>query len=232
MDSPNATARHRASTRRGRQQDRKKPLVAIRPTEAASLLNACTALRPGRTAELSAMRLRIAMVILNRTGVRVSEMLDLLESDLIRDDGTIVIRRGKGAKRRLVGMDAWGWRELDDWLQVRNDEIPTGHLIPIVSGRTAGARWHDCDVRRQLSATARRVGLRHTAHPHAFRHGHAVDARREGIDLEAISAQLGHADLSVTQIYLQSVDPTERLRPLIKRPAPMIEVPHARRPQH
>ena len=58
----------------------------------------------------NAARLRALIVLLWRAGLRVSEALDLAESDLDRQHGGILIRRGKGGKRREVGMDSWGKR--------------------------------------------------------------------------------------------------------------------------
>lgn len=216
-------------TRNDRRRDRKKPLIAMRLEEVAVMLDGCLPLRAGPTSEISAGRLRAAMVLLDRTGIRVSELLDLIESDLIHDDQTIIIRNGKGGKRRLVGMDAWGWNEIDRWIEIRNEFVKPGYLLPNIQGVSSGAKWADCDLRRQLSAAAKRCGLKHTAHPHAWRHGFTVRARRDGIDVVTLSAQLGHADLTTTQIYLDSVDPVERLMPVILRGAPMIELPHARR---
>lgn len=56
------------------------------------------------------VRLRGLVVVLWRAGLRISEALALAESDLDRDRGAILVRRGKGGKRREVGMDAWGKR--------------------------------------------------------------------------------------------------------------------------
>ena len=53
-------------------------------------------------------RLRALVVLLWRAGLRISEALDLAETDLDRFTGGILIRRGKGGKRRVVGMDRWG----------------------------------------------------------------------------------------------------------------------------
>ncbi|HWJ50339.1 MAG TPA: tyrosine-type recombinase/integrase [Solirubrobacteraceae bacterium] len=49
-------------------------------------------------------RLRALIVLLRRAGLRISEALALQESDLDRGRGAVLIRRGKGGKRREVGM--------------------------------------------------------------------------------------------------------------------------------
>jgi site-specific recombinase XerC len=37
----------------------------------------------------------------------------------------VLVRRGKGGKRREVGMDRWAWEQLDPWLEIRR-ELPIG----------------------------------------------------------------------------------------------------------
>jgi site-specific recombinase XerD len=54
-------------------------------------------------------RLRALIVLLWRAGLWISEALALQESDLDRSRGAVLIRRGKGGKRREVGMDRWAW---------------------------------------------------------------------------------------------------------------------------
>jgi integrase len=43
-------------------------------------------------------------------GLRIGEALALSESDLDPSRGAVLVRRGKGGKRREVGMDRWGKR--------------------------------------------------------------------------------------------------------------------------
>jgi len=58
-------------------------------------------------------RLRALIVLLWRAGLRISEALALQESDLDRSRGAGLVRRGKGGKRREVGVDRWAWDQLD-----------------------------------------------------------------------------------------------------------------------
>src|SRR6201996_7260703 len=75
-----------------------------------------------------AQRLRTLIVLLWRAGLRISEALSLQESDLDRSRGAVLVRRGKGGKRREVGMDRWAWEQLDPWLEIRG-ELPIGALL-------------------------------------------------------------------------------------------------------
>lgn len=58
-----------------------------------------------------AHRLRALIVLLWRAGLRISEALALQESDLDRDRGAVLVRRGKGGKRREVQRDGAGPRQ-------------------------------------------------------------------------------------------------------------------------
>jgi site-specific recombinase XerD len=171
---------------------------------------------------LTGKRLHALIVLLWRTGLRISEALDLGESDLHHDDGSIVVRRGKGGKRRVSMMDPWGWAAVKPWLEAR-EGLPAGPVFCVVAGPTAGTRkWNDTDVRRSLRKLAVKAGIRKRIAPHQLRHAHAVELWREGVDLLAVQRQLGHARLDVTQLYLRSLAPTEVLAPIAARPAPTV----------
>ena len=84
------------------------------------------------------------IVVLWRAGLRISEALALNESDLDSNRRAILVRRGKGGKRREVGMDRWAWRQLDPWLQLRAT-LPVGALFCVLRGPTRG---HGARARR------------------------------------------------------------------------------------
>ena len=70
-------------------------------------------------------RLRALIIVLWRAGLRISEALDLAETDLDRARGALTVRRGKGGRRREVGMDRWAWDQLTPYLEVRAT-LPVG----------------------------------------------------------------------------------------------------------
>jgi site-specific recombinase XerD len=167
-------------------------------------------------------RLRALIVILWRAGLRIGEALDLAETDLDESRGAVLlVRRGKGGRRREVGMDRWGWSQLEPWMEVRR-ELPVGALLCVIRGATAGRRWESGSARKQLARTAARARVRRRFAPHQFRHAHAVEMAHEGMPLVVIQRQLGHANLGVTSIYLQGIDSSEIINTVHSRPAPMI----------
>jgi site-specific recombinase XerD len=167
------------------------------------------------------LRTRALIAVLWRAGLRISEALRLAESDLDRSRGSILVRRGKGGKRRQVGMDRWAWEQIDPWLQARLS-LPVGALLCVIDGPTAGRPWASAAARATLRSLAVRAGVRRRFAPHQLRHAHAVEMAREGVPLNVIQRQLGHANLGITSIYLQGIDNSEIIETLGARAAPML----------
>ena len=105
-------------------------------------------------------RVRAMIVVLWRAGLRVQEALTLAEHDLDHRRGSLLVRNGKGGRRREVGMDEWGWEQLRPWVSARA-ELPVGPLFCIIDGPTRGRRWSGAAVRtefRRLAVSARVSG--------------------------------------------------------------------------
>ena len=97
-------------------------------------------------ADRHGLRLRALIVVLWRGGLRIQEALSLIESDLDLRRGSILIRRGKGKRRREVGMDAWAWSDhLAPWLAARGR----------VAGRCAVLRDRLADARAAVASDRR-----------------------------------------------------------------------------
>lgn len=166
-------------------------------------------------------RLRVLIVVLWRAGLRIGEALALTEPDLDQARGSVLVRRGKGGKRREVGMDAWAWEQLQPWLQLRV-QLPVGPLFCVINAPTQGRPCAAGAVRQQLRHVAHQAGVRRRFAPHQLRHAHAVEMAREGVPLNLIQRQLGHTNLGVTSIYLQGIDNAEIIAAVTARRAPVL----------
>ena len=164
-------------------------------------------------------RIRGLILVLWRAGLRISEALNLAEADLDPERGALLVRHGKGGKRRESGMDDWGWEQLRPWIEQRAG-MPVGPLFCVVNGPTRGRPWSGSAARAQLRRLAADAGVRRRFAPHQLRHAHAVEMAREGVPLNVIQRQLGHADLGVTSVYLQGIDNTEVISTIHARRAP------------
>ncbi len=118
-------------------------------------------------------------------------------------------------------MDEWAWDQLRPWLEARLS-FPVGPLFCVITGQTSGGPWSDSQVRIALRRAAAQAGIRRRFAPHQLRHAHAVEMAREGVPLNVIQRQLGHANLGVTSIYLQGIDSGEIIETVRTRRPPVI----------
>ena len=75
-----------------------------------------------------ALRLRALIAVLWRAGLRISEALALNETDIDTAQGSLLIRHGKGDKRREAGRNQFGFEQLAAWMAHR--ARPSGRARP------------------------------------------------------------------------------------------------------
>ncbi|MBV9682729.1 MAG: site-specific integrase, partial [Solirubrobacterales bacterium] len=154
-------------------------------------------------------------------GLRISDTLALNETDVDPRRGSVMVRHGKGDKRREAGMDPFGFEQLAAWLAHRVS-LPPGLLFCVIDGQTRGRRWAATAARAELRHLAIEAGVRRRFAPHQLRHAHAVELAREGVAVNIIQRQLGHSDLGTTSAYLQGIDPSEIIDAVRSRKPPTI----------
>ena len=122
------------------------------------------------------------------------------------------------AVMRRAGDGPYGLRP---WLEYRRG-LPVGSLFCVIRSDRCGAPWSTSAVRGRFKVVARQAGVRRRFAPHQLRHAHAVEMAREGVPLNVIQRQLGHANLGVTSVYLQGIDTSEIIDTVRSRQAPVI----------
>lgn len=144
--------------------------------------------------------------VLLGTGLRVSEVCDLVVGDLFLAAGSILVRRGKGSKARLVAIAqklASYLVEFVEWKsEVGEDIEPAAPLF--VSQR--GGPLSRSGAHRIWKAALHAAGLPTTWGVHATRHSYATELYRRTRDLRLTQRQLGHSSPVVTQVYASLVD--------------------------
>jgi integrase len=96
-------------------------------------------------------RMRGLIVVLWRAGLRIHEALMLNETDLNERRGSLLIRHGKGDRRREVGMDPWAWAVLAGWTADRGPRRPAAGRA-VLRDRRADPR--PCVVRHRSARGA------------------------------------------------------------------------------
>src|SRR5438046_1561118 len=101
-------------------------------------------------------------------------------------------------------------------------ELSAGPLFCVIDGPTRGRPWSAAAVRTEFRRHVAEAGVRRRFAPHQLRHAHAVELAREGVSLNVVQRQLGHANLGTTSIYLQGIDIEEIISTVHARRAPMM----------
>lgn len=186
---------------------KKFPAEVLTPAEVRALLDACPARGP------FAARNTAIIIVLWRCGLRVAELCALDVRDIDFERATVLVRHGKGDKRRIVGIDRFALDALEDWIAVRADYAPAdGPLFVTLERNWTGRRIGTAYVREMLARLARRAGISKRVHPHGLRHTHAYELMEEGVPLASIRSQLGHASIAITAHYVDHLNPAEAIR--------------------
>ena len=181
----------------------------LTPAEIELLMRQCSRRAP------TGVRNRALLAILWRCGLRIGEALALAPKDLDADSGTLVVQRGKGGRRRVMGVDAGTAALVGRWLEVRRRRgIPGG--APLFCS-LAGNRMDMSYVRHLFPRLARKAGIDKRAHAHGLRHAFAVDMIRSGAPLYTVRDALGHESVATTQIYLSRVGAHEAVEAMRNR---------------
>jgi len=173
--------------------------------EVESLLNA------PNTDEPLGHRDRTMLELLYATGLRVSELITLKQSQVNFNQGVLRII-GKGDRERLIPLGEESQRWLEDFIDGPRMEIllerQTDYLFPTRRGNsmTRQAFWHI------IKRYAEKASIQSTMSPHSLRHAFATHLLNRGADLRVVQLLLGHSDLSTTQIYTHVA--RERLKTL------------------
>ncbi len=143
---------------------------------------------------------RTMLEVLYATGLRVSELISLKQSQINLNQGVLRIR-GKGDRERLIPLGEEAQRWLREFISGPRLEIllerQSDHLFPTRRGdrMTRQAFWHI------IKRYAKKAQISGKLSPHTLRHAFATHLLNNGADLRVVQLLLGHSDLSTTQIY-------------------------------
>jgi hypothetical protein len=149
------------------------------------------------------LRPRALIAVLWRAGLRIREALALNETDVDTVRGSLLIRHGKGDKRREAGMDQFRFERFPAW-KAHRVSVPVGPLFCVTDGPTRGRRWAATAARCELRQLAAEAGVRRRFAPHQLRGAHAVELAREGVAVNIIQRRLRHTDLGTRRLICRA----------------------------
>lgn len=147
------------------------------------------------------VRDRAMLEFMYATGVRVSELVGLKQSDVFEDEGFARVF-GKGGKERLVPVGGIALRHLAGYNRdVRPILAKRGQGEDVLFLSMRGRPLTRVAVWKILKAYVLQAGINKDISPHTLRHSFATHLLEGGADLRSVQEMLGHADISTTQIY-------------------------------
>ena len=143
-------------------------------------------------------RNRTVIDVLYSTGCRVSELCDINISDIDLDEKYLKLK-GKGSKQRIVPIGSMLYKNLMQYLNVRETFLQNrGEPLFLSKSKNKLDRTA---VFRIIKKTAKNISLQTDVHPHTLRHSAATHMLEGGCDLRTVQEFLGHSSVSTTQIY-------------------------------
>lgn len=148
----------------------------------------------------TALRDRAIILLLLDTGMRASELCNLIMENVNTRNGQVKVM-GKGKKERILPLSPETTKALWSYIaEHRQDALPTDTLFL----NKDGARLSRHGLLRLVQRLGRRGGVS-GAHPHRFRHTFAIQFLRNGGDIYALQRSLGHETLEMVSRYLKIV---------------------------
>ena len=143
-------------------------------------------------------RNRTVIDVLYSTGCRVSELCDINISDIDLDEKYLKLK-GKGSKQRIVPIGSMLYKNLMQYLNVRETFLQNrGEPLFLSKSKNKLDRTA---VFRIIKKTSKNISLQTDVHPHTLRHSAATHMLEGGCDLRTVQEFLGHSSVSTTQIY-------------------------------
>lgn len=145
------------------------------------------------------------------TGLRVMEIASLNCGDLFLDDKlcSILVRRGKGNKKRVVyftGPFRKHCRQYLKWKQQIGESVAPQD--PLIISSNTGSHLSIRGLQKVFKRSAKRAQLSPGYSIHAARHTFACFLlKASDWNLRLVQKQLGHARISTTQVYADVMMP-------------------------
>ena len=141
-----------------------------------------------------------------QTGLRVSELTGLRNSDVELGTGAHVRCRGKGRKERSTPLAKQTVGVLRTWMHERGGG-PDDPLFPSRQGTSLSRSAVERLVAKHVTVAEQQCPSLRTKHttPHTLRHSCAMELLRSGVDSAVIALWLGHEQVdTTTRIYLHA----------------------------
>ena len=186
--------------------------------------------RVGRSEKhlITDLALYVAILLLARCGMRISEPLKLMRNHYRREDGTLYIEKTKFKKQRLIPVPKEAIIEIENYLSVRRTFQPYDMNPYLLAGKNQAPLkpeqvryvFRNCLKKTGLDQGRQVIGNMNFSQPtpHSLRHSFAVNTliriKNKGQSpqraLPVLAAYMGHSEYKYTSVYLKVADAQSR----------------------
>ena len=159
---------------------------------------------------------RLLLQVFYQTGMRLSELIGLKESQVDGANGNIKVL-GKGNKERIIPVNLELLKDIADYIVEKKKSVvvaDTPYLFISEKGKRLQPRYVYSKVTEYLGY----VTTNERKSPHILRHSFATHLTNNGADINAVKELLGHSSLAATQIYTHNS--IEKLKDIHKKSHP------------
>ena len=157
---------------------------------------------------------RLMMQIFYQTGIRLSELINLKESQVDTSNTSIKVL-GKGNKERIIPVNKELLKDISEYIKEKDKSAATNSILLVnKKGKKLQPRQVYNKVKQYLSL----VTTNERKSPHILRHSFATHLTGNGADINAVKELLGHSSLAATQIYTHNS--IEKLKDIHKKAHP------------
>lgn len=145
--------------------------------------------------DFDGIRDRLMFELLYQTGIRLSELIGLKESNVSRTQIKVL---GKRNKERIIPISSSLSQLIENYKSQRQQlPVSTDSLLVLKTGKILYPKFVYRRINKYLSLA---TDVKKKS-PHVLRHTFATHMLNNGAGLEVLKELLGHANLSATQVY-------------------------------
>lgn len=143
---------------------------------------------------------RLLIYLLVSTGLRAAELCNVRIRDLHLEEGFLIVDRGKGGKRRRVGLN----QEVCNMLKEHLRTLPSQGPDAFAFLNKLREKLTRDGLLNRIRRIGKRVGVE--VSPHALRRSFVTLNANKGRSLVMLQMACGHADIKTTRSYCQTTE--------------------------
>jgi integrase/recombinase XerC len=166
------------------------------------------------------LRDQMVLEFLYATGTRLSELVNLHETDIDKDQYQVKVL-GKRNKQRIIPVPKSLIPLISNYQTQKRKEYPDNYS-PFLIVNNNGGQSYPMLIYRIVHRALNSISSLEKQSPHILRHTFATHLLNKGAELNAVKELLGHSSLAATQVYTHNS--IERLKEVFDRSHPKANI--------